>query len=117
MTIGGGWGGVAVWARWRGGGGLGGGGACGLKIAIFNPVCPSWPPSRASSGLKTLLSEPAGIQNLTPGLIIAISNPVCPSWPPSDSLLGLKTLLSEPAALQNLTPGLKIAISNPVCLC
>ena len=47
-----------------------------LKIAIFNPVCPSWPPSDSLLGLKTLLSEPAALQNLTPGLKIAISNPV-----------------------------------------
>ena len=52
-------------------------GALWIKIVIFNPVCPSWPPSRASSGLKTLHSEPAALQNLIPWLKIAISNPVC----------------------------------------
>ena len=48
-----------------------------LKIAIFNPVCPSWPPSDSLLGLKTLLSELATPSELALWLKIAISNPVC----------------------------------------
>ena len=51
--------------------------APGLKIADFNPVCPSKLPTEALFGLKTLLSKPAALQNLIPWLKIAISNPVC----------------------------------------
>ena len=32
-----------------------------LRIAVFNPVCPCWPPSEALSGLKLWLPEPAGL--------------------------------------------------------
>ena len=67
MTIGGGWGGVAVWARWRGGAVWAAVGLAGSKSPFSIPFAPLGPLLEPHPGSKLCFLSPQAFKISLPG--------------------------------------------------